>query len=72
MFGVGVDYDTATARTLGSGQTMIHQYLAPVGDTYWVQRVTGSTAASGTNVTVNDTAPAGDRFNMTTVEIGRR
>jgi hypothetical protein len=69
VFGVGVDYDTATARTLGSGQTMVHQYLAPVGDTYWVQRVTGVTSASGASITVNDTAPTSDRYNMTTVEI---
>ena len=48
---------------------MVHQYLAPVGDTYWVQRVNGSTSTSGTNITVNDTAPAGDRYNLSTVEI---
>src|SRR5205085_3976257 len=27
VFGVGNDYDSATARTLGSGQTMLHQWL---------------------------------------------
>jgi hypothetical protein len=69
VFGVGADYDTATARTVPAGQTMIHQYFAPVGDTYWVQRVNGSTPASGTNITVNDTAPTGDRYNLSTVEI---
>jgi hypothetical protein len=36
LFGVGNDFDNAIARTLGSNQTMVHQYLAPVGDTYWV------------------------------------
>ena len=48
---------------------MVHPYLAPVGDTYWVQRVNASTSASGASVTVNDTAPTGDRYNMSTVEI---
>ena len=28
MFAVGDDPDKATARTLGSGQTLVHQYLA--------------------------------------------
>lgn len=69
VFGVGTDWDTATARTLGSSQTMIHQYLAPVGDTYWVQTQTNPTAASGTDVTLNDTAPTNDRWNFASVEI---
>ena len=43
IFGVGNDYTAATARTLGSGQTMVHQDLSPTGDTYWVQRTTAPT-----------------------------
>jgi hypothetical protein len=69
VFGVGNDFDNATARTVPSNQSMVHQYLAPVGDTYWVQRVSGATSASGTGVTVNDTAPSADRYNMSIVEI---
>jgi hypothetical protein len=69
VFGVGVDWDTATARTLGPGQTMVHQYLATVGDTYWVQRTSGLIALSGTSVTINDTAPTTDRYNLSLVEI---
>ena len=36
VIGVGNDWDNNTARTVGSGQTMVHQYLATVGDTFWV------------------------------------
>jgi hypothetical protein len=34
VFGVGTDWDRAVARTVGANQTMVHQYLATVGDTY--------------------------------------
>jgi hypothetical protein len=69
VFGVGDDYDNATARTLGPNQTMVHQYLATVGDTYWVQRQSSTTPTSGTVVTINDTAPATDRYNLSICEI---
>jgi hypothetical protein len=69
VVGVGVDYDNATSRTVGSGQSMVHQYLSPVGDTYWVQRVSSPTSASGVSVAVNDTAPTTDRYNLSVVEV---
>jgi hypothetical protein len=69
VIGVGNDYDNATARTLGSGQTLIHQYLTPAGDTYWVQMRSITTPASGTTVTINDTAPTNDRWNLAICEI---
>ena len=69
VFGVGNDYDRAIARTIGPGQTMINQYLATVGDTYWVQRQTNPTPLSGTSVSINDTAPANDRYNLSIVEV---
>jgi hypothetical protein len=69
VFGVGNDYDNAIARTVGPNQTMVHQYLATIGDTYWVQRTTTAVAASGTSITINDTAPTSDRYNFTIVEI---
>jgi hypothetical protein len=68
VFGVGNDWDKAAARTLGANQTMMNQYLASVGDTYWVQRQNAATALAGTSVTINDTAPTNDRFNLTIVE----
>ena len=69
VIGVGNDYDNAIARTLGTGQTMVHQYLASTGDTYWVQMRSTNVAASGTAVTINDTAPTTDRYNFAVVEV---
>ncbi len=69
VFGVGNDYDNAIARTVGTGQSLVHQYLTPAGDTYWVQMQNSPTPLSGTSVSINDTAPTGDRFNLSIVEV---
>jgi hypothetical protein len=37
VFAVGNDYDNAIARTVGTGQSLVHQDLSPSQDTYWVQ-----------------------------------
>jgi len=69
VVGVGNDYDRAVSRTVGANQAMVHQYLAPVGDAYWVQRTTSDVPLSGTSVTISDTAPTGDRYNLAICEI---
>jgi hypothetical protein len=69
VVGVGDDWDNAIPRTPGSNQTIVHQFLAPVGDTYWVQRLNSATPLSGTSVTMNDTAPTSDRYNLSICEI---
>ncbi|HET9642394.1 MAG TPA: galactose oxidase-like domain-containing protein, partial [Burkholderiaceae bacterium] len=70
VFGVGNDYDSATARALGPGQTMVHQWLeTTLGDTYWVQRLSDPVATAGSVVTINDTAPTTDRWNLSIVEV---
>jgi hypothetical protein len=69
VLGVGNDWDNAITRTPGTGQTVVRQYLAPVGDTYWVQMQTSPTPSSGMSVTINDTAPTGDRYNLSIVEV---
>ena len=70
VLGVGNDYSNALSRTLGTGQTLIHQLLASAtGDTYWIQRQTATTPLSGTSVTINDTAPTGDSYNLSSVEV---
>lgn len=68
VWGVGNDWDGATNRTVGAGQTLANQYLANVGDTFWVQYKTGISTASQV-VTINDTAPVNHRWNLATVEI---
>ena len=69
VYGVGNDWDRAVARTLGASQVLVHQYLAPAGDTMWAQNRTGSIASAGTVVSINDTAPTTDRWNLVAVEI---
>ncbi len=69
VVGVGNDYDNAISRTPGSGQRLVHQFLTPTGDTYWVQIQNTPTSTSGTSVSINDTAPTTDRFNLSICEI---
>jgi hypothetical protein len=69
VLGVGNDWDNAIARTLPSNQTLVHQYLATTGDTFWVQRLSLPSGATGTTVTINDTGPAIDRYNLSIVEV---
>jgi hypothetical protein len=69
VVGVGTDWDNPIARTVGANQVLIHQYMPPVGDTYWVQRMVATTALGGTSVTINDVSPTGDQFNLSICEI---
>jgi hypothetical protein len=69
VFGVGNDWDNAIPRTLGPQQVLIHQYLSPSGDTYWMQGKSAPTVLSGTTVTINDTAPSADQWNLVIVEV---
>ena len=69
VWAVGNDWDNAVARTVGSGQTLVDQFLTPEGDSLWVQRQTTTTAAAGTRVTINDVAPTTDRWNLALIEI---
>ena len=68
--GAGFDWDHATARTFGSGQAALDQWVdSATGDTLWSQITSAAVAASGSPVTVNDTAPTADRWNLAAVEI---
>lgn len=69
VIGVGNDWDQAVGRTAGPNQTVVFQFLATDGDTFWVQRVNGLIPAVGTAVTINDTAPTLDRWNLSIVEV---
>jgi len=69
VFGVGNDFDNAIARTAGANQTVTRQFLTPAGDTYWVQMQNNVTPASGTAVSINDSAPTADRYNLAIVEV---
>jgi hypothetical protein len=69
IFAVGNDWNHAIARTPGADQVLVHQYLAPVDDTYWVQRVVPAIPVAGTSVALGDVAPTSDRWNLAVVEI---
>ena len=69
VLGVGNDWDHAVSRVVGSNQSIIHQYLAAAGDTYWVQGQNAPTPLAGSTVSINDTAPTGDHYNLTLVEV---
>jgi len=69
VLGVGNDWDNPIGRTVPAGQNLVHQYFPPVGDTYWVQMQSSPTLLSGTSVTINDTAPGTDRYNLSIVEV---
>ncbi len=70
VFGVGNDWDDAIARTLGSGQTLTNQWVdTGAGDTFWVQRTSNPTTSAGQVVTINDTAPTADRWNLAAIEV---
>ena len=69
IVGVGTDYDNAISRAPGANQHLVHQDLASINDTYWVQAQNAPIPSSATAVTINDTAPTSDRYNLTICEI---
>jgi len=67
----GNDGAHATARKAGAGQTLDNEDLN-TQSTFWVQSRTKAdpNAANGAaSVTINDTAPTADPFNLVVVEI---
>jgi hypothetical protein len=69
VFAVGNDPDRAVKRTLGANQTLVSQATDAAGDTHWVQSTKTPTASARTRVTINDTAPTKDRWNLELIEI---
>jgi RHS repeat-associated protein len=70
VVGDGNDWGGANAHTVGTGQSMIHEYTdTSFADDYWVQQVTAQSTAAGSAVTLNDSAPTGDRWNLAAIEI---
>ncbi|MEA2533972.1 MAG: hypothetical protein QOJ93_1783 [Actinomycetota bacterium] len=68
LWAVGYDADQAVARTPLAGQTMVHEFLDPAGGAGWVQ-ATGPIAAANSVVSVGDSAPTLDRWELAAVEI---
>ena len=73
IYAVGNDFDRGVARTIPAGQTKVHEFLAPTGDTFWVQAGNVPVAAAGATATLNATVPApNDQFNFAIVELRRQ
>jgi len=69
-YAVGNDYDHAIGRTVGAGQALVSQWVdTATGDTYWVQGTTAASSAGGQGVTLSDTAPTTDQWNLAAVEV---
>ena len=71
VYAVGNDFDQAIARTIPAGQTKVHEFFAPTGDTFWVQSANGPTSGAGATVTLNATSPTADQWNFAIVELKR-
>jgi hypothetical protein len=70
IFAVGHDWDNAITRTLPSGWVSLNQWLdTGTGDTYWSQYTNVPVPNAATTVTVSDSAPTGDRWNLAAVEL---
>lgn len=70
VFGAGNDWDRSVTRILGAGQSVVHEWVdAAVGDTFWVQRQSSAVPASSTTVSIDDTSPTADRWNLAAVEV---
>ena len=69
VVGVGNDPDNAVGRIPGANQVLLHQHLTLTGSTFWVQAFAVTTSAAGQRITINDTAPTGDRYNLSVVEL---
>lgn len=68
VWAVGTDWDSATARTVLAGQDKVDEHFAPVGDTFWLQRLTNRSNL-GDVVTIGTSAPTIDRWNIAALEI---
>ncbi len=71
VYAVGNDFDRAVVRSIPAGQTKVHEFLAPSGDTMWAQALVATTSAAGATVTLRATAPTTDQWNFAIVEIKR-
>jgi hypothetical protein len=72
VYAVGNDWDHATARTPALGQSIVHQFVDTTGgDTFWTQALNGTGGPVESDITMADTAPTADRWNLVAVEIQR-
>lgn len=70
IFAAGNDWDSATARGLPTGWVPLDQWLnTQTGDTFWSQYTNQPTGPAASRITVSDTSPTNDHWNLTAVEL---
>jgi hypothetical protein len=70
LFGVGNDWDSATARTPGSDQVLLNQWLdRKGGETFWSQNTALPNSPIGSRVALSDTTPASNQWNFVAAEV---
>ncbi len=68
--GTGNDYDSAAGRTVGPNQQLVQQFLdTSSGDTYWSQATSAPSTGAGQTLTLNDTSPTKDHWNLAGIEV---
>ena len=69
VFAVGVDWARSAARPPGAGQSLVRQATGSAG-TYWVQSTDKITPNAWTKVTIHDSKPTTDPYDLLVVDIG--
>jgi hypothetical protein len=69
VFGLGSDWRKFTNRTPARDQLIFAQGGSPSNVTAWIQAPLNATPQAGTTVTINDTAPTADPWNLLLVAI---
>jgi hypothetical protein len=70
VYAVGSDWSAAASPSPGPNQVLLHENLDTLaGKTFWTQYFGAVTGPAGEVVTLDDTAPSSDRWNMAAVEI---
>jgi hypothetical protein len=69
VFAVGADWSTYAEPTTATGQLIVSSVDAPGGKTVWLQATSTLTGLSGTSVTISDTRPASDPYDLLVVGI---
>jgi hypothetical protein len=69
VFAIGADWHKYLPRSAATGQLVISEVNAPGSATVWVQATDTVTAKSGTTVTINDTKPVTDPYDLLLISI---
>jgi hypothetical protein len=67
---VGNDYDHNVARTVGANQALASEWIDDAaGNTFWTQYSTVAGPGAGGTITLNDTQPTTDHWDMAAIEV---